>query len=89
MASQGLPKINGCPSNRVFGFIIRKSVGYSQESTKTMTSCSAPSGLTTDRSANSSEVEVGSTDVIPIFWQVVLVKILIAAPRSTKALERV
>jgi len=54
-----------------------------------MTSCSVPFGLTTDRSTNSSNVEVGSTDVMPSFWQVVVVKILIAAPRSTKAFEKV
>jgi len=53
-----------------------------------MTSCSVPSGLTTDRSANSSKVEVGSTDVMPKFGQVVVVKLLIAAPRSTKALGK-
>ena len=89
MASQGLPKINGCPSSRVLGFIIRKSVGYSQESIETMTSRSVPSGLTIDRSANSSKVEVGSIDVMPSFWQVVVVKMLIAAPRSAKALGKV
>ena len=54
-----------------------------------MTSCSVPSGLTTDRSASSSKVEVGSTDIMPSFWQVVVVKMLIAAPRSTKAFEKV
>ena len=89
VANQGLPKINGCPSSQVLGFIIKKSVGYFQESTKTMTSCSVPSSLTTDRSANSSKVEVGSTDVMPNFWQVVVVKMLIATPRSTKALGKV
>jgi len=88
VASQGLPKISGCPASWVLGFIIRKSVGYSQESTETMTSCRVPSGLTTDQSANSSKVEVGSTDVMPSFWKVVVVKILIVAPRSTKALDR-
>ena len=89
MASQGLPKINGCPLSRVLGFIIGKSVGYSQESTETMKSCSMPSGLTTDRSANSNKVEVGSADVMPSFWQVAVANILIAAPRSTKALVKV
>lgn len=54
-----------------------------------MTSCSVPFGLTTDRSASSSKVAVGSIDVMPSFWQVVVVKILIAAPRSTKAFEKV
>ena len=56
---------------------------------ETMTSCEVPSGLTTDQSANSNRVEVGSIDVMLSFWQVVVVKILIAAPRSTKALDRV
>jgi len=89
VASQGLPKIDRCPSSRFFGFIIRKLVEYSQESTDTTTSCSVPSGLTTDRSANSSKVEVGYIDVMPSFRQVVVVKILIAAPKSTKAFEKV
>jgi len=89
VVSQGLPKINGCPSSQVLGFIIRKLVGYSQESTETMTSCSVPSALTTDWSANFSKVEMGSTDVMPSFWQVVVVKMLIAVPRSTKALGKV
>ena len=54
-----------------------------------MTSCSVPSALTTDWSANFSKVEMGSTDVMPSFWQVVVVKMLIAVPRSTKALGKV
>ena len=54
-----------------------------------MTSCSVPSGLTTNQSASSNKVEVGSTDVMPSFWQVVVVKILNAAPKSTKAFEKV
>ena len=64
-------------------------MGYSHESTETMTSFRVPSGRTTDRSANSSKVEAGYTDAMPSFWQVEVVKILIAAPRSTKALVRV
>ena len=52
-----------------------------------MTPCSVPSGLTTDRSASSNKVEVGSTDVMPNFLQVVVVKILIIAPKSTKSFE--
>lgn len=83
MASQGLPKINGCPSSQFLGFIIKKSAGYFQESTDTMTSDSVPSGRTTDQLASSNKVEVGSTDIIPSFLQVVVVKILIIAPRST------
>lgn len=54
-----------------------------------MTSCSVTSGQTTDQSTSSNKVEVGSTDVMPSFCQVVVVKILIAAPRSTKAFEKV
>ena len=84
-----MPKINGCPSSHFLGFVIRKSGGYSQESTDTITSCSVPSSLTTNQSASSNKVEVGSTDVMPSFWQVVVVKILIVAPRSTKAFEKV
>jgi len=53
-----------------------------------MTSCSVPFGRTTDRSTSSNKVEVSSTDVMPSFWQVVVVKILIVAPRSTKAFEK-
>lgn len=55
----------------------------------TMTSCSVPSGLTTDWSAISNKVEVGSTDVMPSFLQVVVVRILIAAPKSNKAFAKV
>ena len=54
-----------------------------------ITSCSVPSGLTTDQSASSNKVEVGSIDVMPSFWQVAIIKMLIAAPRSTKAFEKV
>jgi len=54
-----------------------------------MTSYRVPSGLITDRSASSNKVEVGSTDVTPSFWQVDVVRMLIAAPRSTKTLVKV
>lgn len=55
----------------------------------TMTLCSVPFGLTTDQSASSGKIVVGSTNVMPSFWQVVVVKILIAAPRSSKAFDKV
>ena len=68
--------------------MIIKFERYSQESTDTITSCNVPSGLTTDRSANSNKVVVGSKDVMPNFLQVVIVIILISAPKSTTTLGK-
>ena len=45
-------------------------------------SCNVPSGLKTDLSASSNKV-VGSKAVIPNFSQVLVVNMLMAAPKST------
>ena len=59
IASHALPNINGCPSSPLLGLMMRKYVGYSQESTEMAISRSMPSGLTTDQSANCNIIEVG------------------------------
>ena len=48
VVSHGLPSINGCPSSSLLGLMMRKSAGYSQESTEISMSCSVPTGLTID-----------------------------------------
>jgi len=59
----------------------RKSTGYSQELTEIVTSYKVPSGLTTDLSTSSNNIEVGSKVVMPRTLQVSVVKILMDAPR--------
>jgi hypothetical protein len=44
VASHGLPSINRCPSSLLLGLMMRKSVGYSQESTEMAISCNVPTG---------------------------------------------
>ena len=51
----------------IFGVCYQKVGRILQESIDTMTSCSLPSGLATDRLTSSNKVEVGSTDVMPSF----------------------
>jgi hypothetical protein len=65
IASQGLPSINGCPSSLLLGLMMRKSVGYSQESMEMDISCNVPTGRTTDRSANCNIIAVGSKESKP------------------------
>jgi hypothetical protein len=65
VASHGLPNINGCPSSPLRGFMIWKSVGYSQDSMEMATSCNVPIGRTTDQSANCNIITVGSKELKP------------------------
>lgn len=58
VASQGLPKISGCPPRLLLGVKIIKSTGYSQESKETEISSNTPSGLIIDRFASCSKVGV-------------------------------
>ena len=46
-------------------------------------SCTIPSGLITDLSANSRSVAVGSRTGMPSFSQAPVVRMLMASPRST------
>jgi hypothetical protein len=81
--SHGLPSINGCPLSPLLGLIMRKSAGYSQESTKIDISCNVPTVFTTDRSTNCNIIGVGSKELKPRVFQVSMVKILMVAPKST------
>ena len=58
VASQGLPKIRGCPPRLFLGVKIIKSTGYSQESRETGISSNTPSSLMIDLSASCSKVGV-------------------------------
>ena len=87
VASQGLPKIIGCPFVGSLEEMIRKSTGYSQEATVTIRSSIAPIGLIGVRSASSRMVGVGQrrgpSCNVSIVCQVM---ILMAAPKSIKVL---
>jgi hypothetical protein len=65
IASHGLPNTNGCPSSPLLVLMMRKSSGYSQESTEMAISCNVPTGRTTNRSANYSIIAVGSKELKP------------------------
>jgi hypothetical protein len=86
--SHGHPSINGCPSSLLLGLITKKSYGYSQESTEIAMYCNVPTGLTTNLSPNSNIIEVVSKEVIPMTLQVLMVRILMAAPKSTSVFGR-
>jgi hypothetical protein len=83
VASHGLPSINGWPSSPLLGLIMRKSAGYSKESIEIAISYNVPTGLTTNRSTNCNIIGVGSKEVKPRMLQVLMVKILMATPKST------
>jgi hypothetical protein len=65
VASHGLPSINRCPSSPLLGLMMRKSDGYSQELIEMAISCNVPTGQTTDRSANCSNIAVGLKELKP------------------------
>jgi hypothetical protein len=83
VASHGLPNINGFPSSPLLGLMMRKSIGYSQESTEISMSCNVPIILTTDQSTNCNIIGVGSKESKPKVLQVSMVKILMVAPKYT------
>jgi hypothetical protein len=83
VVSHGLPSINGFPSSPLLGLIMRKSVGYSQESNEIAISYNVSIGLTTDLSSNCNIIELGSKEVKPKTLQVSMVRILMVAPKST------
>lgn len=57
---------------------------------ETLTSCTlVPSGLTTDLSARSNKIEVGSKAVMPTTLEVLVFKILMVVPRSTNVFRKV
>ena len=82
VASQGLPKIIGCPPRLLLGVKIIKSTGYSQESKETEISSNTPSGLIIDRSASCSKVGVKRRLGSFSCSIVCLLIMLIAAPKS-------
>jgi hypothetical protein len=88
VASHGLPSINGCPSSPLLGLMMRKSTGYSQESTKMAISCNVKTGRTTDRSANYNIIGVGLKELKPRVLQVSIVSMLMDAPKSTSVLGK-
>ena len=65
VASQGLPKISGCPPRLLLGVKIMKSTRYSQESKELEISSNTPSGLIIDISASCSKVGVKRRLVVP------------------------
>jgi hypothetical protein len=83
VVSHGIPSINRCPSSPLLGLMMRKSTGYSQESTIITISCSVPTGITTDQSANCKIIGVGSKESKPRVLQVSIVRMLMDAPKST------
>jgi hypothetical protein len=88
VASHGLPSINGCPSSPPLGLMMRKSVEYSQESTKMAISCNVPTSRTTDQYANCNIIVVGSKELKPKVLQVSIVRMLMDAPKSTSVLGK-
>jgi hypothetical protein len=88
VAIHGLPSINGCPSSPLLGLMIRKSTRYSQELTEMVISCNVPTGRTIDRSANCNIIAVGLKESKPRVLQVSIVRMLIAAPKSTSVFEK-
>jgi hypothetical protein len=88
IASHGLPNINGFPSSPLLGLMMRKSVGYSQESTEMAISCNVPIGRTTDRSANCNIIAVGSKELKPRVLQLSIVRMLMDAPKSSSVLGK-
>ena len=82
IASQGLPRINGCPPSYDLGCKTKKSVGYCLESNELTRSSKIPSGLIVDLSASSKMVGVGLRLVSPSFHTVSMVMTLIDAPKS-------
>jgi hypothetical protein len=83
IVSQGIPNVNGCPSSLLLRLITMKSTGYSQESTEIAKSCNVSTGLTTDLLTNCNIIEVGSKEVIPRTLHISMVRILMAATKST------
>ena len=83
VASHGLPSINGCPSSPLLGLMMRKFIGYSQESTKMDISCNVSTGQTSDQSANCNIIAVGSKESKPRVLKVSIVRMLMDAPKST------
>jgi hypothetical protein len=83
VAIHGMPSINGCPSSPLLGLIIRKSIGYSQESMEMAISCNVPTGLTTDRSSKCNIITVGLKESKPRVLQVSIVRMLMVSPKST------
>jgi len=83
VAGHGLPSINGCPSTPLLWSMMRKSVGYSQESTEIAILCNMPTDLTTDRSTNYNIIGVGSKESKPKVLQVSMVMILMVSPKLT------
>jgi hypothetical protein len=82
------PSINGSPSSLLLRLITRKSFGYSQESREITIYCNVPTSLTTNLSANSNIIEVVLKEVIPRTLQVLMVRMLMAAPKSTSVFGR-
>ena len=82
MASQGLPKMSGCPPRLLLGVKIIKSTGYSQESKKTEIYFNTPSHLIIDLSASCSKVGVKRRLGSLSCSIVCLLIMLIAAPKS-------
>ena len=65
-ANQGQPNTKGCPFSLLLGLMTRKSIGYSQKLTETITSCKVPLGPTMDLLASSNKFEVVLKVVMPI-----------------------
>ena len=83
VVSHGIHSINGYPSTPLLRLIMRKSAGYSQDSTEIDISYNVPTGLTTDRSTNCNIIGVVSKEVKPRVFQVSIVKILMVSPKFT------
>src|SRR5271168_3871311 len=84
VASQGLPKMRGCPPKLLLGVKIMKSTGYSQESKETEMSSNTPSGLIIERSTSCNKVGVKRRLGSFSCSIVCLLIMLIAAPKSIK-----
>ena len=84
VASQGLPKMSGCPPKLLLGVKSMKSIGYSQESKETEISSNTPSGLIIDLFVSYSKVGVkrrlGSLSCSIVY----LLIMFIVAPKSIK-----
>lgn len=83
VARQGLTRIKGWPFMAIFGWITKKSMGYSHESMVTITSSKTLVGLTLDLWESSSTMTVGWGYLKCSMSKIVMVMI-IAIPKWIK-----